>query len=630
MADDLYSVDGLPKFDLPAYIEYLKSPQWYKDDFDTESAYQSYWCGKIKDWRDQSEAAFKWEKEVWQTCFDALDMNIKKGAVSSQAFERNIAGSKIPFMANEMHVEVAALYSSDYIPTLVPLSEQVGPLVGLGNQYLRLELNLNDFAAEKFELGRDGYVTNMWILKVYVVDADGPFGQDKKIVIERIDPRNCFFDEKAQCLEWPYMDFFIVEQDLDIGVVRDMFKEKANLIDKHLATTTDEPKKRYNTSQLITMPGQRPYGVSSPERLRVKLKECWLHDERLKFVAEDTFDSEGNPTAKVDEDGYVIGNWEKAYPYGRCFYTADDKVILRDMPNPYWHKELPYVFCQQAPASKTIGVGKGASVLLLDRKLNDLESRSHAFLQASIERPVIMDQGAMPSTSSYWMPNQNSRNVVFKVQGKDILGHMPPVELPQSEALVIARYQGYMQATTGQSAIARGQVAEGAQLSAEAVQGMQGNANSVLSMQSVYISRAMKELGNKLFWVIRETYPEDKMQVQITGPDGQPKTVDWNDPSSTNDYFVDIDLAANQPGGRQAQMNQALSLYREGIVNRDYVLKTLQIPGWEQLAQQIRQEELDKIKTQAEGREIGLHINKLMKPDSATTPGPSAHLGSVR
>ena len=43
MATDLEALDGLPEFDLDEYVEYLRSPQWFKDGFDNEEDYTAYW-----------------------------------------------------------------------------------------------------------------------------------------------------------------------------------------------------------------------------------------------------------------------------------------------------------------------------------------------------------------------------------------------------------------------------------------------------------------------------------------------------------------------------------------------------------------------------------------------------------
>lgn len=47
----------------------------------------------------------------------------------------------------------------------------------------------------------------------------------------------------------------------------------------------------------------------------------------------------------VDQEGYIIGDWVKRYPTGRQLVVTSASV-LKDIPNPYPHGKMPFVFAQ--------------------------------------------------------------------------------------------------------------------------------------------------------------------------------------------------------------------------------------------------------------------------------------------
>lgn len=612
--------EDLPRFTLEEYIAYLKAPQWAKDGCDSEAEYFSELCGKVKSWHDESEQAFKQEKDIWSICYDQIENTSRRAIAAASIMEEAIAASKIPITKNTLLDEIAALYSGQYAPILKALSVPVQPMIALANKYLSVELKLNYWDTLKFDLGVDGFIADMWVLKIYTDSQDpGPFGEEERIVYERIDPRNCFPDPKAKRIFWPAMDYFIVTESLDVGVARNRFKEKARLIDMALA----EPDKKNNrmvSTQLLMLPGQKNRWAGESVRQRIQIKECWLHDERLKFRAYEEMDElSGEMQVVIDEDGNVDGQWEPAYPYGRMIVTAADRVVLCDIPNPYWHKGLPFVFCPMSPGGgdKLLSVGKAAAIFGIERKINDIETRVHSYAQSETERPMIMDMGTLPSNVAYYKTSGQSRNIVIRQQGKEIF-RPPPMETPQFLLPYLQRLYSYKDQTAGQGGILRGEVAEGAQLSAQAVQGMQGMAMGRLAMQSVYISKAMREVGEKTFWLMRETY-RTGLKATVTTPEGEPLDVEWDEETVGNEFFVDVDVAANQPGGQQALITQAIGLKREALVDRAYCLQTIGIEGWDAIDARMKQREIEQITAQGFGRSLGVNVKKAQKADDGPT-----------
>lgn len=628
MADDYQADTDLTeenrKFTLEEYIEYLKADQYELDGFETFSEYTSSWCAKIKDWHAQSEKDSSGERAIWDVCYKALKSGTMKSASASPHVEENIAAARIPILKNEMLDEVAALYSNDFIPTLSPMSDQAKPFCALGNIYLSREFKINKWRSLKFTLGVDGFVTDMWVVKTGTTDlAKGPFGQNEKVTMSRIDPR-CFFpDMRAQTMTWDAMDYIIVTDSLDIGVARNMFKDKAKFIDLALAEPDEPRNRRYGAKQLVVLPGQRGTTEGATDRVRIKIKECWVHDERYKFVAESYEDVADNSKTKIrlDADGYVKGTWEKAYPYGRMIVTANDKIILRDVDNPFWHREAPFIICTMSPrvGGDLLTVGKAADILGFERKTNDFESRVHSYGQAEIERPMQADTGALVNNTAWYRTTGQSRAILLKAPGKAFMRPMP-VEIPQFVDSYLGRLNQYRHETTGRPPIMTGQIAEGSQLGAQSMKDAQGFGATRMGMGAIMIAEAMVQLGTQMFELVRETYPNDKgLGAMITLPDGTQKEIKWNEAEFADAYVVDIDLQSGSPGGKQALASSLERGFEKGLYDRQYVYQSMGIDGWQEMLARFKQQAAQLIFDQAAGRAAGLQIKEVTKLN--TKPG---------
>lgn len=612
------------KFTLETYLEYLKAPQWVRDGFDSETEYKSTWCNQVKNWYDQSDNASRTVRDIWTTCYKALTQPTMRSANSSPTFEDNISAYRIPILKSECLDEVAGLYANDYIPTLTPLIDQAKPMTLMGNQYLKQEFLINCWRSIKFTLGVDAFVTDMWVVKTNTSDdAPGPFGQERRVTIKRVDPRNCFPDNKAPSLEWQDMDFFIVTESMDLGVARNRFKKKAAEITMTLAEPDKTMHKRYTNSQLVTLPGMKGTSEAVTDRARVQIKECWFHDERYEFVAEKYEDVGGVEKIKIDDEGYVVGAWKKAYPHGRMIVTAGDMVILEDIANPFWHKQMPFIVMRANPdMGELLTVGKAADILGIERRVNDFECRVHSYGQSEIERPMQADVGALPTNISMYRTTGQSRAILLKTAGKTF-ERPAPVEVPQFVAPYLARCDGYTQRITGRPAIMQGRLTEGSQIGAQGMQDTQAYGASRMGMESIFIAEAMRKLGFQVFELIRETYPKDLSAVVML-PDGTEEELDWNSDVLNSAYFMEVNLAANTPGGKQANSTFLTTLYDKGLTDDIFTLQGMGVDGWQDVIRRKRARLDEEIFEQAAGRAAGLQIKSLTKLNEK--PGQKAGL----
>lgn len=611
------------KFTLAEYRQYKALPDWQRDDatFESPDQYEKHWVETIKSWRGQSKGAFNTTKEVWKLCTE-LFSKTKKPSPSGTRNDQLIAAAQIPVFQNAAYDKVAMLWSNFPRPVYTPIQESENSMIALANMLKDVELKVNSFNTMGFDLGLDQYFTDLALLKMYTVNEEGIFGQDQKIVIEQADPF-CFWpDPKATRLKWDKMKFLIYENEMTLGEVHSLFPGSQGVVKEGVRTDTPDADGTYGDNLKTVIPQNEAQG-SLRSRDMVRITECWFKDYREDFEAdwdEEEYEEGGQtcvrPCIKVDDKGYVVGTWERAYPDGRCIILADDMHVISDYGNPYWHKKAPFIMIPARPGSRRqlLRPGEAVDVLRLHYKINDCEERTHRMAQNEIERPMLAETGTFPTPRSWYKTSKMAEAILVKNPGREF-ARMPPTETPQFAEAYLARLNTYVDRTTGISGVMRGQLAEGSQISAEAMSSLQGMGSTRLMMQSELIAEGMIEAGDMLFWLIRETYPSG-IQCVVTMADGTSIPVIWNEDDLKTAYLVEIDSMSGLPGGKQAGANQAVTFFDKKLVDRQYALQANKVAGWQGIVQRMDQTKLAEIKASAEGRAIGVEVKKFEKADN--------------
>lgn len=628
----------MPKYTLEQYEKYINLPTWQRDnnEFQTEADYENYWVGEIGKWKKQYDDQFKTTVTQWQDAISYIEL------VPAKSFdifvpEVAVATDRIPIALAGMMEQVAMLYSNYPQPTYSSPNEAEDQYAAALNQFSQIELKANNFNSLMFDLGIDVSYASLGVLKVYVdYDQKGPFDHEGKIVIHRVDPQCIAFDPKAKRLKWEDMGFLIYTDTFDLNVARKLFKGGAAKI----GAVFQEVKEPENDDNMygtnLKSPVPNPIAGNQSNRDRIEISECWFKDGREKFQADtetvlnkpfiDDPDSPGTKKANPDHDkdkpevytrpavdaaGFVVGQMVPAYPHGRCIVTAGNKRVALDFANPYWHNKAPYVFFRGRPTRSLITTGDLCNIMKLDKKINDILSRIHIMAQNEIERPMVAFTNTFKTPRAWFKMSGQATAVIVKTPGSEF-GRLPVTEIPQFPFVYLDILQRQLEKQLAIAGIMSGQMAEGAQLSAEAIGSVQGMATSVLKMKAELIAEGIKELGYQLSWNIRETYPEN-ITVNLQQPDGTSIPVQWDENNAAADYMVDIESSSGMPGQQDAGAAQVIPLYREGLIDRDAALQMLrkQVPNWKQVAARMKTDNLKKIEADATGRAMGTNLKKL-------------------
>lgn len=624
------------KFTKKQYEDYLKWPVWKRDDPDwDEDEYQNHWVNTITAWQASYKEAYGGLVDQWKTAVEYVERMPDTADFDVFAPEIACAKEKLPYAIAARDQQVSVLWGNYPQPQYISPGMTMDKYAEALNQNAQMEYKANSFNALCFDLGVDVSNGGWGVLKTYVdEDQPGPFGKQGKIVIEKMDPAKIAVDPKAKRLKWANLQFIIVEDEMDEGQARKAFKGAEYKITDALRGTTQEKHDGLYGHHLLS-PVATVGENANTGRNRVKILECWFKDDRLKFVADEvTVNNEAtkvsedgqiipNPdyddekpeaydTPEVDESGHVVGQWVPAYPDGRCIILAGDTVVVQDFENPYWHKQAPFVFYRGSASRKLFPSGDLVNIVKIDKKKNDLISRMHIMAQCEIERPMVCDNKAMRPPRQVFKLSGTSTAVLVIQQGSTF-SRMPPSEIPQFPFVLLKLYDAAMDVAMAQAGISRGDVAEGAQLSAEAVSSLQGMAAGMLKMKAELIAEGMKELGYQVMWLQRETYDEN-IQIPVSMPDGTQQTVEWHEKEAASDYIVDIQSGTGLPGAQQAQSNEALAWYRENLIDRQKALQMLKVDDWQQICQRIDQKQDADIETIAAGRAQGLYLKEAIEP----------------
>jgi hypothetical protein len=631
------------KYTLEEYEKYINLEDWEKDrdelnDFKNKAEWEQYWAKTLNALRRAYDTEFKAIIKQWE---DAVTYIENTPAQSFDIFVPDvaIANERIPFALLSIMEQIANIFSNYPQPAFVSPNDAEDQYAAALNQFAQIELKANAFNSLMFDVGVDVGICSLGVLKVYVdPDQEGPYGDPGKIIIQRLDPNNVYFDPTARRLNWDDLQFIIHEEYMDLGAARKIFKSTAFKIEAFFQETDKNKHDDGMYGFNLTSPVPNPIEGNPGTRNKVKIMEGWIKDDRQKFVADlevvdnrqfipdddnpgqnrlnPDYDSDKPETytrPKVDEDGYVVGSWEPAYPHGRCIVVAGDKVVLRDFANPYWHNRAPFVFYRGRPSKRLVTTGDLMNIIRIDKKLNDVYQRIHIMAQQEIERPIIAEVNTFRTPRAWFRMSGQASAVIVKNPGREFM-RMPFTEIPQFVFAYINLLQQALDKCTSMPGVMKGQIAEGAQLSAEAMTSLQGVAGAPLKMKAELIAEGMKELGYQLMWLIRETYPQN-ITVQVNLPDAAVKQVVWNTDDAANDYLVDIDSASGLGGGHQANFMQMMQLKREGIIDQTAVLQGLRFGGWAQIVNRMKQQRSQDIHDSAMGKGMGTQIKQFEKKD---------------
>lgn len=609
--------------------EYKDLPDWKREldeegnqRFDSKEEWEEYLVAQVDAWHKESRHEWKSVKKEWARAVSRFERSLSKLGEMAPKSE-SPAYSELPFTYKAVLELVAMMFDSLPRPQYLSRQASEDSFVSALNYWGSWELDANDFDLLMFDIGLDLQLFNLGIVKQTIdYEKTGPFNQDGRIVMKKTEPRYFWPDPYAQTLKWDDAKYWIFAEPYDLGDIQRTYPLTGFMVkpEDRYSSVLEKDDEDEQGGGTITGPANFGDGMKAGERHRALVKECWLKDYSLEFKAEEEFvqekDADGQPKfredgsaigemkCKVDIHGDVIGHHVRRYPDGRLIVTAN-KVLLYSGPIPYRHKQPPYTFFRGRPTKRILSPGDATFLNLVERKLNDIYGRVMRNAMANTATPLIVDSGAFDAPKKYRNITDDP-DLIIQVRPNARIQHLAAGEIPQFVMPFAQFLKGFFDDLMGVQAVMRGQLAEGAQLSAEALGGLQDQASSRVRMKSRLIEAALRTLGYQLMWNIRENYPS-QMTLEIMDPSsGEPHTISWNDEEAQDDYAVVIQSGSSLPGAKMGAYKQAMELYREGIVDDEFVLDAAQVPGKAVILKRTQEKRDKRLTVAIEAKELGV------------------------
>jgi len=625
------------KFTPELYNQYIREPQYVLDGFMDPEEHRGWYAATIYEWYNQSKSRTEKWKDAAKKAIKIIE-HMEDASATYTNIDDGLAHSPIALAWAYIQERTALLSNNAAQPLIVAQQESQNQYVSAINHIAGAELTANNFDQLINDCCYDGAFYNVAYLKTLVDDNRyGIYGQKGKICIERVHPDDMYPDPYAKQFSWEYWDYVIQKHDMEIGDIRQRWPitgfEISDTTESSMYTSMETQKSEDNIVSPIPKLAKGP----AVKRQHIAVFECWFKDSRLKFVPKydepteelnEYGESVLNPKPFLyDDDGYIIGDWLPAFPNGRCIVTAEH-VILQDLENRLPHGSSPFTPIKFAPSENPFVSGDAVRLLVLADKINDVLANIHSYGQREIQRPMLVEMGTLINQQHYkHIPNK--ANKIIPVNMGKIAGIMrlPYQEVPQFVWQLIAQYLQLMDLISGSSAIMRGSIQDGAQLSAQAVQQLQGSASCRVNMQHKQLATGIKEAGRQVMWLIRRTY-DQKIQVQVAGADGSPMNFDWESDKevfesgdmeeitrliSTEDYIVDVKPGTGSPQAKEARVQMAMQLYDKKAIDRLELLNASEYPGRQQINQRMEGQFKDRIAAEAAGRKLGMSVIKAEK-----------------
>ncbi len=628
--------DSIKRFTPDLYEEYCTAPLWEIDssDFDGPEGYHGYYTKLGQDLVITSKSIIgRWQsrgKEAAQAAERAMNP-------SSPVFDFQSALSEepLPIALSQINEKVALLSANPPRPIAMPQQESQGEEVSALNQLMDMVYEDNNWPIVCSKSHYDIQFWNAACLR-WTIDQFSPGvpGVEAKITLDKVAMDDIFPDPKAKELDWRYMDYCVQKHVMEIGEIQSQYPLMAHLVSASAdEVISDTSVTSRNNEDYVQSPQPKMARDAAGRRQKITVLELWIKDSRMKFQPLLVEGAAGKPYKerfKLDRDGFIIGNWVKRYPDGRVLIMTGD-VVLMDSANPFPHGQFPFVFPIGNPSNVWYSEGDAMRIMTVTRKFNNITSAVHRFYQSETLRPMHCDAGAIMDPN---LQQQVPNDVTYLLElapGKT-LARPPATDVPPAIYTYIQLLQSMIDLTSGSSGVMRGQISDGAQLSAEALSSLQQFASSRLALSATFFNAAIRQLGYQLMWILRGIAKE-KIKITITMPDGTPKVIDWEsdrkvfekgDPTEiqnlrrTEDYLMTIKAGTGKPGAQDQQQAQSLELFNNNAIDREALLDNLQYPNRQAIAPRMRAKELEDLTTAAEGRAIGLSVATAIKE---TSPG---------
>lgn len=328
----------------------------------------------------------------------------------------------------------------------------------------------------------------------------------------------------------------------------------------------------------------------------------------------------------------ILEYWEA----DRLVVIANRRVVLRDTPNPYNHKRIPFVELDDyRDPHKYYGQSELSVIDPLQREINAIRNQRRDYDNLALNPVIRMVPGVLRNPNSAVMAPGN----VWMVSD---LNSMDVFQLPQLQGT--ARDIENQTAQDIKMAVAIDEIGIGLlpdnpqRRSATEVVTAQSMAGKRFAVKIALLEEAVKKIGQMVFDLNQQFLDEERI-IQIVGKRGAQEWVKLGPEDIRGQFFIDIETGSMLPKDEIAARQEAIQLLQyvtpiiAPVIGQNptvimpilrMVLDTFELPG--------KQEILDELVSTLGEAQQGLQQQKAMEQQAMqaqAAQGEAAALGQV-
>lgn len=269
-------------------------------------------------------------------------------------------------------------------------------------------------------------------------------------------------------------------------------------------------------------------------------------DKSFRYVTTPEYDSH----KKLIE---ILEYWEE----DRLIVLANRTVVLRDTPNPFWHKQIPFVELDDyRDPHKLYGQSELSVIDPLQREINSIRNQRRDYDNLALNPVIRMVPGTLRNPNSAVMKPGN----IWMVSD---LASMDVFALPQlqgSSTEIENQTAADIKMSVAIDEIGIGLLPDGsARRSATEVVTAQTMAGKRFAIKIALLEESVKKIGQLIFALNQQFLDKERM-IQIVGENGAKEWVQLGPEDVQGDFFIDVETGSMLPKDEIAARQEAVQL----------------------------------------------------------------------
>lgn len=249
----------------------------------------------------------------------------------------------------------------------------------------------------------------------------------------------------------------------------------------------------------------------------------------------------------------VLEYWEQ----DRLIVVANRSVVLRDTPNPYNHKQIPFVELDDyRDPHKLYGQSELSVIDPLQREVNSIRNQRRDYDNLALNPVIQMVPGTLRNPNSAQM----APGAVWMVSDLNSIGTFTLPQLQGSASDIEERTAADIKRATAIDEMGIGLLPENPQRrSATEVVTSQQSAGKRFGMKIALLEDAVQKMGELIFALDQQFLDKERM-IQIVGENGANEWVQLSPEDIRGKFFVSIEAGSMLPKDEIAQRQEAIQL----------------------------------------------------------------------